>query len=179
MKNIEVEVRSFVSKEQYDKLLEFFRENAKSIKEDDQETHYFDNKEDLRIQRNNFFSKIWFKKGEIHDDWREEIEIKFDKNEFGNLEKLFSALGLNTTIKWFRKRHEFEWDGIKVCLDFTRGYGYILELEKLCSKKEKEKVLKTLKQKFKELNVPITPREEFERKFQHYKKNWETLTKNL
>ena len=54
MNNIEAEVRSFISKEQYEKLLSFFKQNAKLLKEDYQETFYFDCESDLRIQRNNF-----------------------------------------------------------------------------------------------------------------------------
>ena len=91
--NIETEIRSFISKEQFEKLLDFFKQNAQLDKEDYQETFYFDCNEDLRIQRNNYFSKIWMKKGKIHEDHREEIEIKFDKSEFENLEKLFLSLG--------------------------------------------------------------------------------------
>ncbi|MFQ6010273.1 MAG: hypothetical protein ACE5J7_04105, partial [Candidatus Aenigmatarchaeota archaeon] len=67
MENIEVELRSFISKEQYERLLEFFRQNAKLVKEDYQETYYFDTEEDLRIQRSRSFSKIWLKKGRIPD----------------------------------------------------------------------------------------------------------------
>ena len=61
-KNIEVEIRAFVSEQEYNELLEFFKQNAELIKEDLQETHYFDCKEDLRIQKNNAGSKIWLKK---------------------------------------------------------------------------------------------------------------------
>ena len=113
MNNIEVEARSFLSKEQYEKLLDFFRKNAKLIKEDYQETFYFDCEQDLRIQRNNFFSKIWMKKGEIHDNHREEIEIKFNREDFEKLENLFLSLDFNVQIKWFRKRIEFQWDEIR------------------------------------------------------------------
>jgi len=173
--NIETEIRSFISKEQFEELLDFFKQNAQLNKEDYQETFYFDCNEDLRIQRNNFFSKIWMKKGEIHDDCREEIEIKFDQSEFENLEKLFFALGYNIEIKWFRKRFEFKWDDITVCLDFTKGYGYIIELEKMCSEDMKEKELELLREKLKSLNVKITSKEEFNKKFQYYKENWESL----
>lgn len=144
-------------------------------KEDYQETFYFDCDEDLRIQRNNFFSKIWMKKGQIHDDHREEIEIKFDKDEFENLEKLFLSLGYNIEIKWFRKRFEFKWNDITVCLDFTRGYGYIIELEKMCTEDTKIQEFENLKQKLKSLNVEITPKEEFNKKFLYYKENWKSL----
>ncbi|MCK4351811.1 CYTH domain-containing protein [candidate division WOR-3 bacterium] len=175
MKNIEVEVRSFITKDQYEKLISFFKENAKFINEDYQETYYFDTKEDLRIQRNNFFSKIWLKKGEIHDNWREEIEIKFNRNDFEKLENLFISLGLKVQIKWFRKRHTFEWQDTKVCLDYTKGYGYIIEVEKLCSEKEKENILKVIQQQMQNIGISLTPKEEFDKKYQYYKKNWRKL----
>ena len=63
MKNIEVEIRSFVSEDQYHKLIAFFKEKGNFLHEDDQVTFYFDSEEDLRIQQNNFHSKIILKKG--------------------------------------------------------------------------------------------------------------------
>ncbi len=79
-------------------------------------------------------------------------------------------------IKWFRKRHEFEWEGIKVCLDFTKSYGYILELEKMCTEDAREQTLNLLKERFALLNIPLTTREEFDRRFHYYKEHWKTLT---
>ena len=52
--NIETEIRSFITKEKFEELLDFFKKNASLVKEDYQETFYFDCDEDLRIQRNNF-----------------------------------------------------------------------------------------------------------------------------
>ncbi len=175
---IEAEIRSFISKEEYERLLEFFKKNANFVKKDYQETYYFDGEHDLRIQRNNFFSKIWLKKGKIHDNWREEIEVKFERSEFENLKNLLLSLGFNVQIKWLRNRQEFKWGEIKVCLDYTKGYGYIIELEVLCSDNKKEKKLEMLKKKLKELNIELTPKEEFERKFQHYKENWRKILSN-
>lgn len=173
--NIEVEVRSFISKDKYEELLEFFKKQGKFVNEDCQITYYFDIKEDLRIQKNNFFSKIWLKKGKIHDSYRKEIEIKFDRDDFEKLEKLFLALGFNIKIKWFRKRHTFKWQDIDVMVDYTKGYGYIIELEKMSSKQEKEKTLELLKQKLKILNISLTPKKEFDKKYKYYKENWKKL----
>lgn len=174
-KNIEVEIRSFISEEKYKELLRFFMENAEHVKEDFQETHYFDCEQDLRIQKNNAGSKIWLKKGEIHDDAREEIEVFTKDESFENLGKLFNALGHEVEIKWLRQRNQFNWAGIKVCLDYTKGYGYIIELEKITSEEEKEKVLEELKQKLNALNIPLTPKEEFKMKYDYYKENWREL----
>jgi len=172
---IEVEVRSFISEGKYEELINFFSKNGKRISTDNQTTFYFDAKTDLRIQKNDFFSKIWLKKGKIHDDAREEIEIKFRKEDFENLERLFLTLGYNVAIKWFRKRHTFAWQGVNVMVDFTKGYGYIIELEKKASEKEKDKTLEMLKQKMSLLKIPITPKKEFDEKYEYYKKNWKSL----
>ncbi len=172
MKNIEVEVRSFLSKDKYQELLKLFQKKAELIKEDNQETFYFDCPQDLRIQRNNSFAKIWLKKGKIHDDYREEIEIRFDREQFDQLEELFLSLGHKVEIKWFRKRFQFDWQGIAVCLDHTKGYGYIIELEKITNEAKKEAIHQELLEKLQSLDVEVTPKEKFAEKYQKYKKNW-------
>lgn len=173
---IEVEVRSFVSQEKYFELLDFFKANAQLIKEDNQETWYFDCEQDLRIQKNSQGSKVWLKKGKLHDDHREEIEIKCPKEAFDKLHDLFTALGYDIQIKWFRKRFQFDWQGIKVCLDHTRGYGHIIELEQMSDNEHKTEIYNALLEKLRILNVDITPKAIFEEKFEHYKANWRNLT---
>jgi predicted adenylyl cyclase CyaB len=177
MKTIEAEVRSFLSDAQYHELLSYFQQHGEFNGQDEQETHYFDCQEDIRIQKNLHYSKIWMKKGKIHDEAREEIEVQCQKEDFDKLQKIFTSIGLRVKIKWFRKRLAFLWDGITVTIDDTKGYGKIIELEKMCSEEEKEKTIHLLKKKLDILNVQITPREEFEKKFSYYEKNWETLTR--
>ena len=63
-------------------------------------------------------------------------------------------------------------------LDYTKGYGYIIELERISSEKEKEKIFEMLKKKLIKLNVNLTPKEEFDRKYKYYKKNWKKLVEN-
>ena len=175
MANIECEIRSFISERKYQELVEWFQKESKFLGRDEQVTYYFTGDADLRIQQNSKFSKIWLKKGKIHNEHREEIEIKFAREDFDKLEKLFLVLGYEIEVKWFRQRHSFEWNDIDVCLDYTRGYGYIIELEKICRENEKEKVLEYLKSKLVELGIPLTPREEFDKKYSDYKENWRGL----
>lgn len=178
MKNIECEIRSFITKNQYDGLIRKLKKEALFLGKDEQITYYFDCEQDLRIQKNSKFSKIWLKNGQIHDEDREEIEVRTDKNDFKKLEKIFLTLGYKIEIKWFRKRHSFKWDNIDVAIDFTKGYGYIIELEKMATEKQKLKTLEYLKNKLNELNIPLTPKEEFNKKYQYYKANWKQLIKN-
>lgn len=175
---VEVELRSFITKEQYDFFLNFFKANGKLLYDDDQETHYLDTVQshDLRIQKNNHYSKIWLKKGKLHDMQREEIEVKYGKEDFDKISKIFREIGIDTKIKWFRKRHAFDWDGVSVALDYTKGYGYIIELEKMASDDEKDACLDILKQKMKELNLELTPKEEFDKAYNYYKDHWQQLT---
>jgi predicted adenylyl cyclase CyaB len=205
MKNIECEIRSFITKEQFEKLLNFFIllrsdeafTTAKTMKErlegqaDEQVTCYLKREGekdcDLRIQQNKDYSKIWMKKGKVHDESREEIEIRFAREDFKKLEKLFLMLGYEVEIKWFRTRRAFKWNDIDVCLDYTRGYGYIIELEKIYREeekgvtgikfqKERDSISYYLKSKMAELGVALTPREEFDSKYIYYKENWKKLT---
>jgi len=174
-KNIEVEIRSFISPEQYKRLISFFTEKGIFLNEDEQVTHYFNSKEDLRIQKNKFYAKVWLKKGKIHDDSREEIEIKVPVEDFEKLEMLFLSLGYAVSIKWFRIRHSFQWQDIEVAVDYTKGYGYILELEQMAREEDKGKVLDYLKGKLMELGIVETSKEEFDRKYKYYKENWKEL----
>jgi len=137
--NIEVEIRSFISKEQYEKLLKFFKKEAELVKKDNQKTIYFDSKQNLRIQKNNLTTKICLKKGKVHDDFRKETEIHTKKEDFEKFQEIFKKLGYKEEIIWIRKRFQFLWKRIKVCLDYTVGYGYIIELEKMSNAKKKEK----------------------------------------
>ncbi|MDO8571455.1 MAG: CYTH domain-containing protein [bacterium] len=175
MKTIEVEIRSFIPENQWDDLLDFFHTHATLIKEDFQETYYFDCAEDLRIQKNEYYAKIWLKKGKLHDEAREEIEIHFDKNDFNKLETIFSLAGLPVKIKWFRKRYEFQWGDITVCIDDTKGYGRIIELEKMANEEEKESVITELKEAFNTLHLKQTPLDEFKKRFAYYEKHWREL----
>ena len=175
MKNIEVEIKTFISKEKYEELLEFFRKNGKLIKEEHQETHYMNTQKDLRLQKSNSSAKIWLKSGKIHDEMREEIEVFFDKKDFPKMQHIFHNINIHPEIKWFRDRKQFDWENIIVSLDYTKGYGYILELEKMCSEEEKLKALEELKEKIKQFNLPITPIERFNERFEYYKENWRNL----
>ena len=136
-----------------------------------------DDRNRIRIQKNDTHSKIWIKIGKsLHDPIHEEIEIKFAKKDFEALEKAMAVMGFAPKIKWFRLRHTFKWRGISVMLDRTRGYGNIIELEKMCSKRESKAALILLEKKLAELGIKRTGPEEFNRRYAYYKRNWRNLT---
>jgi len=178
MKNIEIEVRSFITKKEYEKLQRILKKEAKFIDSIEEETVYFEAKnKDLRLRKNEKEAFLILKEGKIHDDSREEIEVRIKRDDFSKIEKIFKRLGYRDKIRWFRKRMVFESGGIKILLDDTKGYGLILELEKIGTAKEKEKIHKYLEQKIKSLGIKITSRKVFEKKFKYYKNNWRKILK--
>ncbi|MFW5746089.1 MAG: CYTH domain-containing protein [Nanoarchaeota archaeon] len=172
----EVELRSFISEQKYQDLMQFFSTHARRRSHEEQETHYFDCGQDLRIQKSTNYAKVWLKKGNMHDDSREEIEVKVEPDQFSGLQELFAALGYTVDIKWFRTRDIFEWDGISVMLDHTRGYGHILEME--CMVEDAEEIEETrqrLRAAFERLDVSITAKETFAERYEYYRRNWQEL----
>lgn len=171
---IECELRSLLDKERFDALYGRLVREGEELGTDEQVTYYFDGPTDLRIQENGSYAKVWLKKGQMHDEAREEIEIRTDKADFGNLKELFLALGHTIEIEWYRTRHTFRWKGIDVMLDHTRGYGYIIELEKCCDPERKTETLDELHHLLDGLGIAQTPTEEFEKRFDDYRRHWRT-----
>jgi len=178
MKNIEIEARSFVTKKQCKNLIKKLKKEARFVDSINEETVYFSGPgKDLRLRRDDENAFIILKEGRIHDSSREEIEIKFDRVEFKNIEELFKRLGYVDAVRWFRKRIIYKWGEIKILLDDTKGYGLIIELEKLGKTGKRRKIYKDLRNKLESFGIKVTSKEEFDRKFEYYKKNWRKIIK--
>ncbi|MGI0141545.1 MAG: hypothetical protein ACREBF_02750 [Candidatus Micrarchaeales archaeon] len=172
---IEVELRAFITEHKYDELLRFFRINGKFMHKENQVTHYLDDSGNLRLQKNDKFANVWLKEGELHAIEHHEMEARFPKEEFDQLEKIFTLSGKPTRIKWVRSRHTFKWKGVSVMLDYTKGYGHILELEKICSNKQTKEARKKLGALMESLKIKPTSKAEFDKKYAYYMKNWRKL----
>lgn len=175
---IECEIRAFVTDEQYDDLLRRLRSDAAYEGRDEQITLYFEGNgdPDLRIQRNARGGKIWYKDGKMHEDARREIEIPFGSDDtFEKFEELFQALGYRVSIKWFRARETFKLGDVTVTLDDTRGYGKIVEFERLCAEDGRESALSGLRTMMGGYGIAPTPKEDFDRRYAEYKTNWRVL----
>jgi len=172
---VECEVRSFLTDEQYQMLREFFHREATFLGEDEQVTYYFDAEQDLRIQQNTQYAKIWLKKGVLHDASREELEVRVPREAFETLHQILLALGYEVAIQWFRKRLSFRWNDIEVSLDDTEGYGRILELEKRTAPEDAEATTAYLKSTLEQLGIPLTPKAEFDQRYAYYKEHWREL----
>jgi predicted adenylyl cyclase CyaB len=178
MKNIEVEARSFITAPQYKNLEAKLNKIAKFLGGINEETVYC-GEERMRIRRDDNYSYLILKSGKIHDDFRDEIKIQFKRSDFKKLKEMFKGLGFDIDVVWFRKRKVYDWRGTKVFLDDTKGYGKIIELEKIGKEGEERKIYRNLEDKLKSLGIKITPKKVFEEKFKYYKRNWRKIIKNV
>ena len=58
----------------------------------------------------------------MHDKSRGAIEVKFAREDFKRLEKIFLLFGFAVKIKGLRLRNIFEWQEISVMLDLASFY---------------------------------------------------------
>ncbi len=177
---IEVELRTFLTKEKYHQLTSFFEEVGCNINKSRQITYYFSGDKDFRLMLTNENLMLWLKTGEIHDEAREEMTVKIDNNYKQNLLKMIHLLGYTEEIKWYRFRREFDYEAIHVTIDFTHGYGYILEAELMVDDDFKIEPAKLkLHELFEKLNLEVTDKSIFKEKYNYYKENWRSLTSSI
>lgn len=177
---IEVEQRSFISEEKYNELISYFKNKGVNFEESKQITYYFKGDVDFRIMQADNYTKMWLKKGKMHDDAREEIEVFIDNKYRSNLMQMFDCLGYEVEIKWFRKRLTGIYQDVTLTADYTVGYGYIIELEKLIDNDTNIEVIKDyLLNIFKDLEIKISDKQEFKDKYEDYKINWDKYTEGI
>lgn len=172
MKNIEVEARALVTEKEYNNLFKKLKKETKYLKEIRDETIYFNEEGNVRLRRDDEQSYLIIKAGKLHARYREEKEFVFPKKEFGRLKEVVEELGHKPAYMWQRKRKIFSWGNTKICLDDTKDYDRILELEELTDAKGKHKAYETLKEKMKKLGFAPASEKKMRQKFNEYKRKW-------
>lgn len=177
---IEVELRTFIDESKNNELLKYFEQKDIEVINQKQITYYFKGDQDFRLMLTNDFCQLWLKRGEIHDEAREELIVKVDNKYKDDLIGMLKLLGFDIEIKWFRVRNSLVWNNIDVTLDYTHGYGYILELEKLVEDESQiESGKEILNKGFEELNIKMSEKQLFKEKYEDYKINWEKYTSEI
>jgi predicted adenylyl cyclase CyaB len=177
-KNIEVEVRSFIDEAQFSTIKEKLDQSAEFVKALEEVTVYFSGEKDLRMRRSGDEASVILKEGKIHDDYRREFEIGIKYEDFDSMTKLFDSLGYAVEIEWYRKRLEYKRDEVKLLLDETKGYGRILELEKMVEEGGETAAHAELTHTLQEFGITDpTSKEEFDKRYEYYKQNWKFLTR--
>lgn len=132
-KNIEVEVRGLLKKEEYISLMNFLDKNANSKTLDDRQTTFFiiPNKT-LKITRNLLTNKakISLKIGDISTNFaQEEIELDIDSNDFETAIEIFKNLGFTKLQNTTQKRTNYNYKDTDFAIKWSKDWGYHFELE--------------------------------------------------
>ena len=175
---VNVEIRSFIKPEKYKELIEKYNNILHTEK---QISYFFNSKEDFRFMKTKMYSEICLKEGKMHDDIKSEKIVKIDSKYNNNMEYVLNDLGYIPQVKWFRTRSKANLDfGIDLCLDYTVGYGYIIEVSKNIEDNSKSDLTKIeLGNYLESLDIDITSKDEFNKKYNDYVLNWEKFTQKV
>ena len=196
VKNIEVELRGILNKNQYNKALALFKEKAK-FKENKNRllidySVFLDGEgirnrqKDIRVRATNNIPEIIIKIGSWGgSESRQELSFKGKEGEFATLVEIFNQLGFSKGIMAERNIVAYEYKRIEFALVQTRS-NYFFEAEKMArSKTDFRKVENEIREVCKELKLEVIDKEGFFKfveklnkedneifEFKNYKKNY-------
>ena len=136
--DVETEIKIKITKDEYDVLSNFMKQNAKFIKESNQVDTYY--QPTYRKFLNDKEINEWLRIGERgnkkilnyknwHDNmYCDEYEVEIDNKE--NLDRIFNVLGLEQIAVVDKTRVNYLYiDKYEISLDFVKTLGYFIEIE--------------------------------------------------
>lgn len=176
---IEVELRAFITSQQYDCLLQYLLKEGEEVEHTRQITYYLDHGVDTRVQIFGDGGRVWQKLGKMHQSARKEYEIIMSRSDARKMLEIFHNLDFNVRVCWFRERRKFNVGKIAVALDNTIGYGRILEAEISCEEGEVELNRQVLLDFLNKLDITPTNKQTMDMAFSDYLRTWREKTVGL
>lgn len=180
-KQIEIELRALLTREEYTRVKKFLAERAIDLGKDDKDVYFFLLPNKIVKVVNNVSQKtakivIKFNRlGRGRSDF-EEIEIPINPKDFEKAVKLFSALPFEQIQNSYQKRHNYRYNGVEIALKYSETWGFHMELEIIIDNlAKKDKAERKIRKVAQELGVKILTEEELakfaKRIDQEYKNN--------
>lgn len=172
----EIEYKFVLKPKDKTRLEKYLKKNkAKLTKKETQDNWYYvaSGKNDLRIRRNDKEAFLILKRGWMHSDCRDEIEVKVERSDFKRLDEIFISLGYKYDTKWYRKRLEYKLTDFNITLDFNAGYGWVTEIEKIIRTGSEKKAKQDILNFAKEIGIKPASQSLFDKMYKFYKKNWQ------
>ncbi len=171
-KNIEIEIRGPLSKEEFDNLVKFFEEKGKKTSEKDRvlidystflEGGVKKRKKDIRLRVTNGIPEIIIKVGEWGGtEQRKELSAFIKPGEFDTLVEIFGELGFDKGMLCVRKSKVYEYKDIEFALVEVPGHSYYYEAEKMANNEENgDELIKEIENACKELKLNIFDKKQF------------------
>lgn len=172
----EIELKSLLSPEQYDRLFTQLPQMMKMINEETIHTTRY-TPGDLRLRHSDKTVEIVCKEGDPTKICRREVQIPLaSMDQLNHFAEVFELIGMQTDPPWTKDKREFEYemDGSNyiVCLQHIHDFAYLLEVEFLSETDTSHIHEPKLRSIMAELNCePIEPREFLERIEQYIESN--------
>ena len=170
---IEIEFRGPLTKNEFQKLLNFFKKEAKFVKKMKRKTFVFENKDktlDLKVRTTDGILEIVLKKGFMGAVRREEIILPLKTDFIKEAVRLFSLLGHNKGIIATRDNYIFNYKNIEFALVKCPG-GYCFYEAELINNKKIKNPEKHIKEVLKSLNLKAWSEKEVYEFMMYCKKN--------
>ena len=170
---IEIEFRGSLTKNGFQRLLNFFQKEADFVKRMKRKTFVFFNKDktlDLKVRTTDGVPEIVLKKGFAGARRREEIVIPLKTNSTKETLRLFSLLGHNKGIIAIRDNYIFNYKNIEFALVKCPG-GYCFYEAELINNKKVKNPEKHIKEVLKSLNLEVWSEKEVYEFMMYCKKN--------
>ena len=171
-KNIEIEIRGPLLKEEFNNLVKLFETKGKKTSEKDRilidystflEGGVENRHKDIRLRVTNGIPEIIVKVGEWGGtEQRKELSVFTKSGEFDTLVEIFGELGFNKGMLCVRKSKVYEYKDIEFALVEVPGHSYYYEAEKMAREKEDaDKIIKEIKNVCKDLNLEVFDKKQF------------------
>ena len=171
-KDIEIELRGPLSKEEYDNIKSFLSKNSRTLSKKDRVLIDYstflpgglrDRKTDIRLRATNGIPEIIVKLGEWGEsEQRKELSVLAQKESFDTLVQIFSVLGYKKGMLCVRKSDVFEYKNIEFALVEVPGHSYYYEAEKMAeSGEDLDQLTKELNHVCQDLNLKVFSKEDF------------------
>lgn len=171
-KNIEIEIRGPLSKEEFNNLVKTFDNSGKKKSEKDRvlidystflEGGVENRKKDIRLRVTNGIPEIIVKIGEWGgSEQRKELSVFTKQGEFDTLVEIFGELGFSKGMLCVRKSKVYEYKGIEFALVEVPEHSYYYEAEKMASGNENgDELVKEIENVCKELSLDIFDKKQF------------------
>lgn len=166
-KDIEVEIRGPLTKDEFDKLDTFLQKEGvfKQKKERvliDYSSGMENRTKDIRIRETNGVPEIVLKLGSWGGtESREEISIKTESGKFESLVKVFGELGYEKGVLCVRNSMVYDYKGIEFALVEVPNHSFFFEAEIVSTPEGAEEAEKNIKQICDELNLKVFSKDDF------------------
>lgn len=165
-KNIEIEIRGPLSKNEYTEIKAFFDINAEKVEVKDRilidysrttQGDMSERKKDIRLRVTNGVPEIIIKLGSWGEhEQRKELSVTTPPGTFDALTEIFAALGYEKGVLCIRKSHVYIFKNIEFALVEVPQHSYFYEAEKMADENEDaEKLMNEMKAICAELGLKV------------------------